>query len=97
MSGETVCKYNQSGHCKYKQECRNKHENQLGPEESYCKSKECSMRHPKACRKYFREESCRFGENCSYKHKKDLNQDILKQMTMKVLPSKKTLENLKKL
>ena len=102
MSGDSVCKYNQRGHCKYKQECRNKHENKLCPEESKCKHKECSMRHPKLCRNYFREGICRYGGDCSYKHEKVINkyhevQDIQKQNASEINAIKDEMSKLKEI
>ena len=54
----------------------NRHENKPCPKEYKCKSKECSFRHPKACKHFFREGICRFGEDCSYRHKNDFNIDL---------------------
>ena len=75
MSGEEVCNHNQSGYCKYKLNCKKQHENELCPEEQNCNSKECLLRYPKTCKYFFREGVCRFGNGCSYTHKKVSNQD----------------------
>ena len=75
MSGEEVCKHNQSGYCKYKLNCQKQHENKLCPEEQSYNFKVCLLRHPKTSKYFFREGICRFGEGCSYSHKKVLNQD----------------------
>ena len=76
MSGEALCKHNQSGFCKYKSKCRKRHEDRLCPEEQNFTSKECSFRHPKTCRYFYKEEICRFGEDCSYAHKKFIKKDM---------------------
>ena len=76
MLGETVCKHNQSGFCKFKNTCRNKHENTLCPKDDHCTSKECLFRHPKSCKNYKREGTCRFKEFCAYKHDKDKDHHI---------------------
>ena len=76
MSGETLCKYNQSGYCKYRLDCRNRHENKICPKEYKYTSKECSFRHPKGCKHFSREGSCRFGEDCSYRHEKNKYQNV---------------------
>ena len=55
------------------------------------------MRHPKACKNYFREGSCRFKEHCSYQHKKDLNQDILKQNDIEINAIKEEISKLKEI
>ena len=69
MSEPTVCKYNQGGYCRYKLNCRKRHEDKTCPEADNCRSKECLYRHPKLCRNYSTEGSCKFGEDCAYKHK----------------------------
>ena len=55
---------------------RNKHENTLCPKEDTCKSRECIFRHPKVCKNYIRHETCRFNDQCAYKHEKDSDQKI---------------------
>ena len=75
MSGAALCQFNQSGHCKYKLECRKRHADKLCPEDK-CKSKECSLRHPKVCKYYSRDEICHFKEDCSYKHVKHSEKDM---------------------
>ena len=57
MSGEALCKHKHSGFCKYKSKCRKRHEDRLSPEEQTCTSKECSFRHPKTCRYFYKKES----------------------------------------
>ena len=75
ISNEEVCKHNQSDYCKYKLNCKKQHENKLCPEEQICKSKGYILWHPKTCKYFFREGVCRFGDGCSYSHKKVSNQD----------------------
>ena len=72
MSEGSICKYNQRGYCKFKQSCRKRHENKTCKEENACNIKECIYRHPKVCINFVGENSCRFGEDCAYKHK-DIN------------------------
>ena len=76
MFGNTLCKHNQSGFCKYKLECRKRYENKLCSEASTCTSKECPYRQPKVCRNYYGEGKCRFGESCSDKHEKEFKKDL---------------------
>ena len=64
-----------SWYCKYKLNFRKRHKDELCPEEHNCKSKECSLRHQKACKYLFIEGVCRFGEGCSYSHEKVNNKD----------------------
>ena len=44
-------------------------------EEQNCNYKLCLLTHPKTCKYFFGEGVCRFGDSCSYTHKKVLNQD----------------------
>ena len=84
MSAEALCKHNQTGHCKYKFGCRKTHENELCPEEDKCTSNKCLFRHPKTCKYFFRDGVCRYGEGCSYAHKRVCNKDQkVKEITEK--------------
>ena len=56
-------------YCKFNQHCRNRYENQLCKEEDTCNTNGCIFRHPKVCRNFKEETSCRFGDDCAYKHK----------------------------
>ena len=73
MSEVAVCLYNQRGYCKFKQNCRKAHENKTCTEDSNCKQKDCPYRHPKLCRNFSEERYCRFGDDCAYKHKEEVN------------------------
>ena len=69
MLNETLSKCNQSGYFKYKLEYRKGHEGKLCSEEYKGEFKECSFRHPKACKNV--SEKCLGWEDCSYRHEKD--------------------------
>ena len=71
MSEMTICKYNQKGYCKFKTHCMNIHENSACQEQDACNTKECIYRHPKFCRNFSWGKSCKFGEDCAYKHKEN--------------------------
>ena len=73
MSEDTVCRHNQKGFCKFKQNCRNTHENKACSEEDNCSNKKCQLRHPKVCQNFSGEGTCQFGSRCSYKHIKEMN------------------------
>ena len=62
-----VCKHFQTGHCKFGVNCKKRHisENCLNAD---CLDKTCLKRHPKQCKYFSQIGSCRFGEECSYKH-----------------------------
>ena len=64
-----ICKYNQTGCCRFQNHCRKTHENQKCENPTICKDKDCSKRHPKPCRNLRKAEGCRFKEGCAYIHK----------------------------
>ena len=68
MSATLVCLFNKFGHCKYKEICRQPHDN-LKCEENECEISQCSKRHPKSCRYYDQFKRCKFGEFCSFLHR----------------------------
>ena len=93
MSEDTVCRHNQKGFCKFKQNCRNLHENRACPEEDNCSNKKCQYRHPKVCRNYSGEETCPFGLSCAYKHPKEMNMgSYIKNMIEKHSAEVKTIQ-----
>ena len=70
MATETICKFNQSGFCKYQSHCRKQHFMEI------CTNTQCSMvtclyRHPRPCRYFNNSGRCKFEESCAYLHKKD--------------------------
>ena len=62
-----VCKYNQTGFCKYRDKCQNIHDYKIC-EKSNCDRSECTQRHPQECRRFKSNMECRFNESCAYKH-----------------------------
>ena len=66
---ETVfCKHFQTGFCKFKEHCRKQHIKEVCPY-SQCKSEFCMKRHPRICNYFNTHNTCKFGEDCAYKHK----------------------------
>ena len=64
------CRYFDKGYCKYAKKCRYLHPKEICKthiENMKCKVKECSRRHPKACKWYQREVGCT-RLNCEYLH-----------------------------
>ena len=76
MSVEVVCKYNQTGYWQFKHNCRNSHINEVCPKENNCKSEGCVKRHPKVCKMFNKEETCKFGIDCAFKHKEEASSNI---------------------
>ena len=68
-TGEDICKYNQTGFCKFRDHCRKKHENETCEgEQSNCNQQNCNKRHPKVCRNFNTTRKCRFKDDCVYLH-----------------------------
>ena len=61
---QVVCTFYNSGYCRYKGDCKYNHPKE-NCQESYCKNKMCTKRHPKECRYGHK---CRRRSFCLYKH-----------------------------
>ena len=66
---QKICIFNQTGFCKFKDECLNKHLDQVC-EQSDCTDDVCKSlkRHPKPCKKFMNSKYCYYNESCAYKH-----------------------------
>ena len=61
-----ICKYNQSGFCKFKTACTKFHENELCQVKN-CSQIQCTKRHPKECRYFAEYKYCKFRA-CAFAH-----------------------------
>ena len=68
-----VCKYNQTGYCKFGFKCLKTHNNTLC-KDRVCRNRECSNRHPKTCRDFAQNKFCSRQDYCAYAHHKS-NED----------------------
>ena len=73
---QAVCKFHQSGHCKFRSSCKHFHTHDTCFD-SHCDQKSCTARHPLPCKYFFQLGFCRFGTTCSYKHSVSPLQDNL--------------------
>ena len=64
MNEKEVCWHNQTGFCKYRQQCTKEHVNEVCNE---CKDTACKMRHPKKCKTFEVFGNCKFDQ-CAYLH-----------------------------
>ena len=62
------CKYIQFGFCKYGQNCRKQHVDEICDSEG-CEIERCFRRHPKQCKFYLFYRNCKFGSCCKFVHK----------------------------
>ena len=63
---EKLCKFHNTGFCKFKDQCHFRHVHDVCLDRS-CPKRSCSARHPKRCR-YFLKKRCKFGDDCAYSH-----------------------------
>ena len=87
MAESSTCQYFQTGFCKFRENCRNIHEHTICKEQHDFKAVGCSFRHPKVCRSFKNDGSCKFKDECAYNHKrnkddKSMTEDDLKVSTL---------------
>ena len=64
---EGVCKFNQKGFCKFGDICRKHHVKEICSS-SNCNTASCKLRHPRNCKFFTLFGSCKFNEDCAFKH-----------------------------
>ena len=62
-----VCKHNQTGFCKFRQDCKKDHVNETCRNIKICKDTKCTLRHPKTCQTFEVHGKCKYA-NCAYRH-----------------------------
>ena len=89
-----VCKFNQTGYCKYGSKCNRYHENELC-NENICDQNKCTKRHSKEC-KYFKTNNyCQFGSGCGFNHSETLSKEEFEILRLEVMNVKAEIETLK--
>ena len=63
----SICQFNQSGYCKYREKCRKQHITEICSKDK-CKETSCNLRHPRPCKFYMNFGRCKFGTDCLYLH-----------------------------
>ena len=79
---DIVCKYFQCGFGKFGESCRKQHVKEICPTQS-CTLSSCMKRHPKVCKYFLVQKSCKFGEHRSYKHVENNNQNDISELKKK--------------
>ena len=72
-TAEIVCKFYQTGFCKFQTHCKNVHNHDICPS-NHCSNNACMLRHPRVCKYFLNFGRCKFGSSCAYLHK---NQNTL--------------------
>ena len=68
MANENICKFNKSGYCKFKTNCKYKHVNVVCDDDK-CDQRVCEKRHPRKCKYFTNFGDCKLGPNCAFAHK----------------------------
>ena len=68
---DMICKYNQSGFCKYQDHCRKQHISTICQNLTHTKVT-CLNRHPRICKFFASFGRCKFGASCAYLHSSSL-------------------------
>ena len=75
-----VCQYSQCGFCKFGDKCRKLHVSELC-NNLHCDKKLCEKRHPKECKYFSTNSTCKFGKHCADKHVESNEQTYIKELS----------------
>ena len=84
VDDEGICKYNQTGFCKFRENCKKLHNNEVCNDKSDCRSETCTKRHPKVCKNFKHQGYCRHKDQCSYQHIEHINGEKLKDILLQI-------------
>ena len=82
-TAEIVCKFYQTGFCKFQTKCKNVHIHNICSS-NHCNNNACNLRHPRVCKYFLNFGRCKFGSTCAYLHENQNSlheQQILKLQT----------------
>ena len=81
---QSVCKFHQSGHCKFGVNCRHMHSDTTCTNSS-CDRKSCLSRHPWPCKYYISYGYCKFESHCSFFHPESKSKNLEEEIeTLKI-------------
>ena len=92
MAAHSVCSFNKFGYCKYRNECRKLHVNEMC-DGSSCEFLSCKFRHPKICYWYSEYGRCKF-DPCAFKHVESPTRQIESDMEILRREHSKTVETM---
>jgi hypothetical protein len=90
---EKLCKFQNSGFCKFETKCHFKHVFDNCDVEG-CDTTGCFKRHPKRCRYYFLKRFCKFQESCHYSHGEGNSHEDIAIVRLEIEKIKKKNEEL---
>ena len=91
---QSVCKFNQTGFCKFGQTCCKMHVNKLCSTPN-CDKHMCINRHPNLCRYFSQNGHCKRGQKCAYSHTKSETFVKVEETEKKITLLKSEIESLK--
>ena len=80
---ETVCKFYQSGYCKFQTHCRKSHVHNIC-QNHQCADRTCVLRHPRVCKYFSNLGSCKFNSACAYLHTSDLHKEEISRLKAEI-------------
>ena len=89
----TVCKFNQTGYCRYGGLCLKTQNNTLCSEK-VCRKINCRERHPKTCRYFAQNKSFRLKDQCAYAHHLSKKETNIALIEREVILLKEEIEKL---
>ena len=90
---QPVCKHHQKGYFKHGNQCHQYHSNIIC-KINVCRDKNCKERHPKTCKYFSRNNTCKRGEWCAYAHNVNGHQTHIQYLEDEVKNLKEIVENL---
>ena len=87
-----VCKYHQTGYCKFGDHCP-KYHNNIICKERVCRDRNCNERHPKSCKYFSFDGTCRYPQ-CAYAHRKSNGQSKVDLLETEVKELKNEINEL---
>ena len=88
-----LCKHNQSGFCKFGENCQNRHINEICDKET-CEN--CELRHPKRCKYFIYNRACKFGDECAYRHDESVEMLKIHDLEIKLKEAVEKIDNLQR-
>ena len=91
-----ICKFNQTGFCKFKEHCKKEHNNEVCGNLNECKDEKFTKRHPNICKNFTEDKNCRHKDRCAYLHTEKVNYQttINEQVTLLILKHEKDIAQL---
>ena len=88
---QNVCRYYKFGYCKFGNQCRNLHVEELC-DIKQCDISKCDKRHPRPCKFFMDYGRCKFSDYCKYKHIHPENNNKTEDFMSKIKEFEKVID-----